>query len=266
MLKFKLIRGLYFIFLDVFPKLLPLIISCMGLLAGYDFNELSQQYPNWPGLFNFISSVKFLFCIVLLSGIQFLLMILKSFFDNKIYKIYEQTTNAYEKIQLITSNTKNLFDGFLINISKKLEFTEGDPTRLSLYIHDGNKQFVRCGRYSPNPKFNKPGRPAYPDNIGCIGEGWHNGWIFANNNTRHGMTQKQCKTLTMNSKLYVVMRIDTADSRPVALLVLESMKKNRFTEENIKELLYPFKDEIATLVVNLKDYIPTPIYASERGL
>ena len=53
--------------------------------------------------------------------------------------------------------------------------------RVTLYIHNGGNLFIPFGRYSPNTKYAKSGRPTYPDNIGCISKGWENGWHFENN-------------------------------------------------------------------------------------
>ena len=263
---FKLPKTLYVFLFVLLQPLLSVILVVMSFLAQYDISKLSKTYPNWLGLFNFIDSINFLYCICLIGIFVFILNVIKLAIDNKLSKMYNDLKNLSKKHDLVSYNVKNLFDGFLVNISRKLGIKEGDATRLSLYIHDGKNSFVPCGRYCPNPKYNVPGRPAYPDNEGCIGQGWHNGWVFASKNTSNGMSKKQLSKLTMKSKLYIVMRIDTQNSHPIGLLVLESINKNRFIEEDINTILYEFREEIATLIENLKDYIPTPNYASEWGL
>lgn len=79
------------------------------------------------------------------------------------------------------------------------------------------------------------------------------------------MNKKELKILTMPSELYAVMRIEH-ESKPIALLVVESIDKDRFQEENLKQILYEFRGEIENLILNLKDYIPTPNYAKQKGL
>lgn len=236
-------------------------------IKEFDFSTYKVRYPNWIGLFNLLENKNLLSGLILvLIAIIFVLSVIKGWCETNLLDEIKTLKKKYSKIDVITENIKNLFDGFLVQISKKLKITEGDSTRLSLYLYDDtSSQFVPCGRYCPNPQYNIAGRPSYPYNRGCIGEGWKKGCFFRNHDTALGMNKKELKILTMPSELYAVMRIEH-ESKPIALLVVESIDKDRFQEENLKQILYEFRGEIENLILNLKDYIPTPNYAKQKGL
>ena len=258
------LKRISYALLGIIIPILSFFISVLSFLQQCDLTPV--KHPNWQGLFIWLNNIDLTIWILVLSLLLAILAVIKFYVDNRLSEIYKKQAELLEKLETISENTNNLINGFLLSISKKLEFQEGDKSRLSLYIHDGSNQFVRCGRYSPDPKLNIPGRPSYPDNEGCIGDGWRDGWCYNNNGVSFKMPKFKYTKLAMKSNLIIVMRIDTIDSKPMALLVLECIDARRFDEDFAKNKLLPLKDEIATIISNLKDFIPIPSYASERGL
>ena len=91
--------------------------------------------------------------------------------DEIIEKQKEKLTNY----RLLRQNIDLIFKEHLKSIAKSLGFSYNE--RISLYIIDEDK-FVRCARFSQNPKYNQPGRATYPLNEGVIGEAWSKGVEF----------------------------------------------------------------------------------------
>ncbi len=263
-------------FLDPWASIVLVISS---VLVTYDFTDMKEKYPNWIGLFNFMEAEAFL-------GV-FIISVIISAFLSWVMKDLQKSQNAQkseinenrDQIGEIGNNIKFLFDGLLLNLSKKLNFKQGDQSRISIYIHkEDSAQFIPCGRYSPNPEFRKPGRTSYPDTQGCIAKGWQNGWHFDNEfpgtETKH---QNRClaqynvpkevhKELIMMSQVYAVKRLDDPAGKALAVLVIESMKKDMFDANQLQADLNSITDDYSQMIATLRKHIPSPTDASERGL
>jgi hypothetical protein len=189
-------------------------------------------------------------------------------------------TNSIQRKRLdfVSNNTRTLFYGHLYQISNKLGFNEVDKKtdRITLYIHDPkNNRFVPCGRVSPNPQYQKTGRTEYPDNEGCISEAWSNGWCYKNFNrdnkkrvAEHGemnISENVSKNFNMPSLMYCAMRIEDGSGGQYAVLVVESTKKERFSEAVLKRELMLQNDYLCQLVQILKKHIPLPSNAASKG-
>lgn len=120
--------------------MLTAFLFVVDTIKDFDFSPYRGRYPNWPGLFNlFDNKNALIFMTLLLMSIIFVLTIVKGICENSILDEMNILKNRSSKIDVITENIKNLFDCFLVQISKKLKITEGDSTRLSLYL---SYQFV----------------------------------------------------------------------------------------------------------------------------
>ena len=141
-----------------------------------------------------------------------------------------------------------------------------------MYLHNGDNSFVPFARYSSNPNFSKPGRTLYPANAGCICRGWEDKWHFRTFENdaemtmlscdEYGMDQDVVDTLKMRSLLFAVARIDNNDREPIGVLVVESMDNSKYTERQIRNILYEHKEYLWEMISVLIGFIPTPRDAS----
>jgi hypothetical protein len=268
-------------FLDFLGRyVLPFFSSITVILvffSEYDFSKLKKTYPNWLGLFNLAESPLIFWLIILFAVISALLSWIEVFRKKTLRQQSNKIVSLKEQNEVISENIKNLFDGVLYNLSKKLHFTESDQSRISLYIHDKNQSFVPFGRYSPNPEFQKPGRSYYPDKQGCISKGWQHGWHFENTFGETPYAHKKKNTndyhipvevydnLKMKSGVYAVKRLNDKNGDSLAVIVVESTHKDRFTESELQERLNGTVEDFSHMIKALRDYIPTPDNANEQG-
>ncbi len=250
-----------------------------GALVTYDFTELRQDFPNWPGLFNMLES-NILFWVFIasasVSAISSWIMTRRQ----KTFKALQcEIDESREQIGEIGNNIKFLFDGLLLNLSKKLSFKQGDQARISIYVHEeSDGKFIPCGRYSPNPELRKPGRTSYPDGQGCIAKGWQNGWHYDNSfpetRTRHqnhchsqyGIPKPVHDNMKMHSLVYAVLRLDDPLGNPLAVMVVESEKADQFDANQLQADMESVAADFSQMISTLRQHIPSPTDATERGL
>jgi hypothetical protein len=172
-----------------------------------------------------------------------------------------------------------LLDGLLRNLSKKLGFPTDGTTRISLYVHDeSNRFFVPGGRYSSNPYFDRKGRTQFSDEEGCISKGWRHDWHFdaaVPDDTdeaakyhleNYGVADSTYRSLKMKPKLFAAKKIVDSDDRPVAVLVVESEKRDAFEESDLVRNMGEAAQDLASTICAVKDHIPLPNLAAEAGL
>ncbi|MEJ5096028.1 MULTISPECIES: hypothetical protein [Sphingomonas] len=180
------------------------------------------------------------------------------------------------KVDLVGESLRTLCDGLMTDLASKLAISHKDDSRASLYVHDGNSHFVLIGRYSPNPVLRKPGRPFYPDDQGCIAKGWQQGWSFENTlgnganytrNTeaRYGIPTADIVRFAMKSKLLGAHRVDS-NGEPIAVVLVESMRQDRFDEQALEAALSQFSTDYAPMLKAFRAYAPTPSIAKASGL
>lgn len=183
----------------------------------------------------------------------------------------------YEEVsETIHNNIKELFDGFLMNVSvSKLGFTPDE--RITLYIHNGKETFIPFGRASLNTEYRKKGRPFYPDRQGCISEGWKNGWDFydfqmdpseningyANEQyQQYGIQKGITKKLKMLPRQIGAFRIGNKHN-PVGIIVVESIKPQKFIAADLKGKLEEQDEYLTHMILTLDKYISAPSKASQ---
>ena len=185
--------------------------------------------------------------------------------------------SGYEKVsETLSENIKELFNGFLYKFStSKLNFS---PTeRVTLYIHDGSETFIPFGRYSSNPAFAKKGRHEYPDSVGCVARGWTDEWHFYQSNScpvkeeekylaeqkdMYSLDKGTVRQINMKSSMLCVIRLDVRN-KPIAVIVVESINTNKYTEDEIKTTLLTQQEYLAEMIFSLKQYIPKPSTAKK---
>ena len=187
---------------------------------------------------------------------------------------------AVRKVQTIGENMKSFLDGLLLDLAvNRLKFPREDGEcgdRISLYAHDNAGCFVPLARFSFNPKFRDVGRAKYPADQGFIGCAWGGGRCFqfglpdpaadkAGYLQRHSafdVPKKIVDGLRMKSRLYYAVRLDAEDSSPMAVIVLESCKPDRWSEAELKDI---FEDEDKTRLAELVAIV-FPFFGSEGNL
>lgn len=258
---------------------LAFIVLLSGSLMSFDYSEVRQEFPRWPGLFDVLEGSFLFWCFIVSAGLALVIGLVLTRREKTILQLKsELQQERYEKDEF-GNNIIILFDGLLLNLSRKLNVPRGDDVRISLYVHDhGKKRFIPCGRYSPNPTFMGPGRTSYPDHEGCIAQGWRRGWHFDNavplpgnprkiyNRQQYSLPDETNAGIRMASTLYAVRRLDDALGVPIAVLVVEAINGDQFEHETIRGKLDEVADDFARMVYNLKGYIPNPADAAESGL
>lgn len=258
---------------------ISILVVISGVLITYDFSTMKAKYPNWAGLFSFMEAEAFFWVFILSAVVSALLSWAMKVLQKSLNELKAEITETRDQIGEVGNNIKFLFDGLLLNLSKKLDFKQGDQARISIYVYEAeSSQFIPCGRYSPNPELRKPGRTAYPDRQGCIAKGWQNGWHyddeFPDTKTRHqnhcsaqyGIPKEVHNGLKMMSLVYAVKRLDDAAGNPLAVMVIESTKKDQFDPNQLQADLETVADDFSQMIATLRQHIPSPSDASERGL
>jgi len=253
---------------------LILLTTLSSAFLTYKFPENFQDLH--PAKFAFFHPIlEYIIPIFIILSILLTIIIIIDIKNKKTILSLEKENEQFKSIsETISENIKELFNGFLYKFSiNKAEFDSTE--RVTLYIHNGNNLFIPFGRYSPNTKFAKSGRPTYPDNIGCIAKGWENGWHFDNdfpeeekeylvkNKDNYEMDKQVVKRLKMQSKLFAVLRLDNSEGKSKAVIVAESTESKKYTEKQIKTILEEQKEYLATIIDSLEQYIPKPSNASK---
>ena len=173
--------------------------------------------------------------------------------DDRVSTLVQERDSAKSDAQLLLENARAVCDGFLQDLATPLGFgSQGtNSERITLYLHDSNRSFQPVGRFSFDQQWIKKGRTTYPDNQGCIGQAWKDGWHFCslpNADTdldgwrtacvAQGVPKTTADRLNMKSALYCACTLkNSASPRPVGVLVVESTNANRYIENDLKAVL-----------------------------
>lgn len=180
--------------------------------------------------------------------------------DEIIEKQKEKLTNY----RLLRQNIDLIFKEHLKSIAKSLGFSHNE--RISLYIIDEDK-FVRCARFSQNPKYNQPGRATYPLNEGVIGEAWSKEAYVLKTNSKYGISKDTVENFSMFPRLILGYRISNYDkSEHNAVIIIESINKNFSGQQNILTVLEHNRDCFYELIRNFRIYIPALARAEEEDM
>lgn len=222
-------------------------------------------------------------CILFLSVIAHIwVLIIQQIAKPKLSKLMKELSEATDKSRIISENVSELFDGYLYRLAAKLGFGSKSTNceRITLYIHDKDNSFIQCGRYSANPQYKGVNRATYSDGEGCIAKGWQNGWHFDNSFpcpeddrggyidyclSEYSIQRNTTKKIKMKSRLYAVSCVKK-NEEPFAVIVVESLNMDRFSEDTLKTTLEEQSDYLGHIVCVLRDYIPEPNTARSLGL
>lgn len=261
---------------------LSVLFALLTAFKGHQYSEeFQKENEAWVShtkpLIEFIPIMLFI-----LACLWVVVSIIQSRQVGDIKKTNERLKDEQDKFRAVTENVKDLFNGYLYQLSSLLEFgnERENNERVTLYVHDGDSHFVPFSRYSSNPKFRSVTRDKYPDDEGVISEGWEHDWAFENRipcrETEKGkwldfhaskkMSRNTARKLNMASSLYAVKRISDDLGNSVAVLVVESTARERYEEEFLKTHMSAQEKYVCELIIKLRQYIPTPDVASEKGL
>ncbi|MCY1307199.1 hypothetical protein D9M70_571030 [compost metagenome] len=70
----------------------------------------------------------------------------------------------------------------------------------------------------------------------------------------------------MQSRLYAVKRISEGNGKVLAVIVVEALRPDRFEQIALQDALDEHNDNIASMIRNLREYIPNPSSAEDSGL
>lgn len=258
------------------------LMTLSSFFLGRDFEFLKDKHPH---LFFILGEyvAPFSIWILALSFIVFLFVNYIEYKGKPVLKaIKEDLKNATEANEIISERIKDLFDGYLYNLSSKLgcEKSESYCERITIFLHDNNKNLFPFSRYSDNPNFRKIKRSIIPDNEGCVAKAWENGWHFDSqfpcskenlkeyidySNAKYLIPKSICKQLSMSSRLYASLRIEN-NGHHVGVIVIESKNPTRFEENYLRIFLTDQSEFLYKTLQVLNNYIPRPSISNSRGL
>jgi hypothetical protein len=246
---------------------LAAVSAVSGVLLTYPWETKAEQHPGAAALFR-LADDWMLPIFITFSFATFLLSLARSLLRPAIETLQR-------KVDVVGQNFRALCDGLAADFALKLGILPGDNSRVSIYIHDGERHFVLCGRHSPNPIFQTPGRPYYPDDQGCIAQGWQHSWWFENNlgvgknymratQDRYGISPAVTAALPMKSKMFGAKRIDHGQ-KFIGIVMVESMRVDRFAAAALQVDMERFVADIAPVIASFQAYAPSPAIAARRG-
>ena len=252
-------------------------LSLVGIVLTVDFQNLWREHPYRLIIASCLFVLAILVAVLNILCQPTIKALCK---ENKSLKLKNENLESQNGV--IAQAIKNVFEGFLYQLSQKLEFgsRKTNCERVTIYIHSskigGSKipglsdgHFIPFGRYSANPRYSQLGRPQYPENEGCIAKGWEDTWCFENqlgedddaykrkSYEEYNLSKETLDKIKMKSKLYAVQRIDK-EKEKLAVLVVESLHADRFDEQDIKSKLEQEAGYIVQLIDQFKDHIPYP--------
>lgn len=257
-----------------------LLTALCGAFLTYDFEKLRTLYPRWHGPIGAIEG-NLPLTVIALAVLSAILVGLERIGRKSLSELQAQISEKEEKLSQVSNVITILCNGLLLNLASNLNLAQGAQVRLSLYVHDPERRaFIPCGRYSGNPAYARPGRTSYPDDQGCIGEGWSNGWHFDDavppgkqaerrpkyNEDKYNIPPEISRSIKMKSTLYAVKRLDDREGRGVAVLVAEAVGDNGLEEAFLKEKIEGSEHDYARVISSLRSYIPNPRAAADSGL
>lgn len=174
-------------------------------------------------------------------------------------KDLEEKLNGFNAIK---KAIPEIINNSVIAIYENISLSIDDRITLYLLCEDA---FLPCARYSGNPSILPIKRTKYNKNKGVIQKVWETGWHFdgkfpnptnvkeyqKHHIKKYGLNRAEVKALSMRPTLYCGIRIsDTTGREPIAVLIIESMKKNNIEEQIIREKLEKEIDKLVPLLEN----------------
>lgn len=194
--------------------------------------------------------------------------------------------DSAEKIQLLEATLEkygednySLFQYVLACIFKSLSLNGAD--RISLYKKD-KENLILMGRYSIYPDYNNVKKRVYPVSEGYIGKAMKDGSFFIDDipefidgkrEEYYSFVCNSCnipkdtvRNLSMKSRTYYCKALtNSMETERTAVIVFESIEANRFTEEQIRNVLEPEEKKLTAFIEKLRFKIPDTDFATNKG-
>jgi hypothetical protein len=176
---FRPISDFLLMFSDKGSKLY--LTTALGLLGLYRWRAGKLQSDE-TDFFNLLSmEFQTLLAVIMLIAL-FFFSLNEQLRKKSLVFLEAELREAKDQLNEFGDNIENLFNGFLRDHSNSLGFDAATKARLSIYLNDDEKShFYPCGRYSPDPEFQKKGRTMFAHGQGCIWKAWKNGFHFDTN-------------------------------------------------------------------------------------
>lgn len=257
------------------PRLpLEITVAASGPFVLHDFATAAKANPSWGGPISLLPAViQFAFWVSL--AVLVIISISRLFSGSKFKELQDRAKKAQELEDLISENINQLVNGILLSLAHQLALQDGDHSRLSLYVASEADQFSLLGRFSTNPNYGGAGRRQIPRGEGCLarawGEGWHynadlgSGAVFNQNCRKYGMSIAAIQALQMRPRTIAALRISDGNGQPLAALVFECTKANRFGEIALRDSLKQFSVFFEHAIPKLQPHIPQLNTAADRG-
>jgi hypothetical protein len=228
------------------------------------------------GLFFDIPTI-ILFCFMVLPFIY------QAFSGNENI-INDNYINKYNDLLSVLRKSHSLVDNIIAHLlsqsANELNF-KSQPLkqdRITIFIKkDGG--FFALSRYSENNEFRLiDNSKTYRNGCGCISLAWDHAWVFddelpdpinfdnykAHQRRSYKYKDAEIRDFTMKSRLYASLRIQSYNNKSLGVIVLESEKYKRFSEEEAKLALsklatnvFPLLEDIEDIVSKIKIHVTT---------
>lgn len=158
---------------------------------------------------------------------------------------YMEVARREENARTDSANKSEAIASALTTLLRKIAehcAVAGNNDRVSVYYFH-SERFVMLARWSPHPKYVRPGRSEYPSGQGAIGEAWDRGSAVVTlpaSRTRwdqrlerhHGFAAGTARNLSMQCQSIAALRVET-DHRAVGVIVFESTDPTRATQRTL---------------------------------
>lgn len=251
------------------------VVSAVGLSAiGIFKSEIEAS--------RFDGYLIWLFCAFLLLACIGVFINVRRRSTQKDVEELEKENRAFRSV--IEDGKRNYFDIWddkARTISQSLQLDI--RARLSIYkFINEEKCFWLLGRYSENASFRERGRATYPSDQGVVGMAWEIGeyyfgklpsfesnseLYFTESEKKFKLPRKTLETMNMKSRAIYAKHIKDTNGVPVAVIVIESMKRDAFDPQKLKQDLEESYDQVINdMLDSFKSSEPSLRIAKELGL
>ena len=240
----------------IFPILNIVILP----FVAAKLQDLGWYPQDWAALSKRNVAIYLLYFVLLIA------CVLNIYFTNTKYYIKRMKSELsfYKNIaDLMTQSIQVCIHKSLLDSADRLglknEKTHEDRLTIFGIKYNKGSSFFVLDRYSENPIYRNIRSKEYPLNKGCISKGYQNDWHFEKGcfpsfekdkngygdyiRKNYNYNHSDIRNLNMKSRFYAVKRIKRKNEKELGVIVFESMRPNRFQEDQIKSELSRLAEE-----------------------
>ncbi|MGP9803533.1 hypothetical protein [Paracoccus sp. NSM] len=256
------------------------VLAVLVALLSVRIEDLRERYPRWPGLFDHFEGFPLYRLIIAVAVVAAVGSIYNVWRQRSLKKLRSEIDTLKKESGAVAENVYLLFENILIGLAHQLNLQPEGQERITIYVfNEKRREFVPCGRFSYNHELRKKGRTALPYESGGIKSAWETNWHFDNsfpdparesdyreyNLTTYSVPRNTSRKLRMKPALLAGRRLSYND-RHVAVIVIESVRRDRFDERQLKEALDGVADQYGRMIGCIGVYVADPSRPSEVGL